>query len=337
VDDNGGTTTQKLRSKVPGIDVILDGHSHSLCPSKIDTAEGAAPNVCGTLARGALIASQEGSLAAGFGIVQISVSNVQGYSFKEEKVPVADYTGFPVDPVIGGKLQDIKDEVEPTMAEEVGTTTNALTAFRTPAVSIDQSVRGGENALGNFIADAYRSVSGADIGMMNGGGIRASIPVTATVDPDDDPNTYPYTITKGDVNTVQPYGNNVIVIKVKGKLIKEMLEHSVSAYPTESGGFLQVSGMSFTFDPTKEARSVKDKTAGKRITSVMINGKKMSNTKSYTIAIPDFVLIGGDSYTMLKKAKVVKSVGTDVDVIYAYLKSINGPVTGKLENRIVKK
>ena len=337
VDDNGGTTSQKLRSKVPGIDVILDGHSHTLCPSKIDPATDAPPNVCGTSARDALIASQVGSLADGFGIVQISVSNVDGYSYKEEKVKVADYSAFAEDATIKAKLDAVKTEIGPTMSVVVGSTTNALTAFRTPTVTIDDSVRGGESVLGNVIADAYRIVSGADIGMMNGGGIRASIPGVATPDPSLDPTVYPYSITKGDLNTTQPYGNNVIVIKVKGKLIKEMLEHSVSAYPTEIGAFMQVSGMTFTFDPTKEARSPKDGTAGKRITSITIGGKKYNKNKYYTIAMPDFAIMGGDNYNMLKKAKVVKSVGTDVDVLIAYLESLGGPVTGAKEGRIVKK
>src|SRR5207248_1392508 len=91
------------------------------------------------------------------------------------------------------------------------------------------------------------------IAMQNGGGIRAAI--------DQGP------ITLGDILTVLPFGNTLATMELSVAQIKEALEHSVRSVPGESGGFLHVSGMKFSYDSRKPA--------GERVTSmeVFVNGK----------------------------------------------------------------
>ena len=79
------------------------------------------------------------------------------------------------------------------------------------------------------------------IALQNGGGIRASI------DEGD--------ITLGEILTVLPYGNTLATMELTGAQIIEALEHSVSQAPKESGGFLHVSGMKYTYDSSKPAGS----------------------------------------------------------------------------------
>lgn len=97
-----------------------------------------------------------------------------------------------------------------------------------------RSIRNGETNLGDLCADAYRSVMGADIGIVNGGGIRADIKAG--------------NITYEDIINVHPYGNEMCVVEATGQEILDALELGASLYPEENGGFLQVSGLTYSID-----------------------------------------------------------------------------------------
>ena len=90
-----------------------------------------------------------------------------------------------------------------------------------------------------------------------------------------------------------------------------MLEHSVEYLPAPFGGFLQVSGLTFTLDKSAKA--------GKRVTAVRIGNAPLEPDKLYTLAVNDFNAAGGDGYTMLKAAKVVGEYGTMEEIFAAYL------------------
>ncbi len=122
------------------------------------------------------------------------------------------------------------------------------------------NVRTKETNLGNLVADVMRDAGSADIALTNGGGIRASINAGA--------------ITVGDVFTVLPFDNTLVVLEVTGANIKAALERSVSEYPDQLGAFLQVSGLSFEFDPAKAP--------GERVVSVSVDNKPLDEKKAYT-------------------------------------------------------
>ncbi len=123
-------------------------------------------------------------------------------------------------------------------------------------------------------------ITGADVALTNGGGIRASIKTGGD-------------ITKGDILEVfPPFGNYIVVKEVKGIDILNALEHGVDAYPEPAGGkFPHVAGMSYKIDPSKEA--------GNRIVDLKIKGEPVDLNKTYTLATNDFMAVGGDGYTML--------------------------------------
>ncbi len=91
-----------------------------------------------------------------------------------------------------------------------------------------------ETNIGNFIADSYRSYFKADIGLMNGGGIRASVPAGK--------------FTLRDAYSILPFRNKVILASVTGETIRTALEHGVSNVENLGGGFLQVSGITYSYD-----------------------------------------------------------------------------------------
>ena len=154
------------------------------------------------------------------------------------------------------------------------------------AVDLDgerSTVRLKESNLANVIADSLIALTGADVAIQNGGGVRASIDKGE--------------ISIKDIYTVLPFDNTVVVVEATGKTIWETLEHGVSWYPSAGGGFLQVAGMEYTFDAAKEK--------GERIQSVTINGEPIKMDKVYTLAANDFLTGGGDMYTMLAECKEV--------------------------------
>ena len=214
LDESTEITSADICGAVDGIDVFIDGHSHTVLPQ-------------GMTVNGTVIAST-GEYIKNIGVV--TIDNATG-AIEAGLVAETDaYEGRDdaVDELIGG----LRTELEALLGEVVGYTDVYLNGER-------QYVRTQETNLGDLAADALVYVSGADCAMTNGGGIRASIEVGD--------------ITKGDLVTVFPFGNYVVTKYVTGSAIHDMLEHGVRAYPESLGGFPQVSGIEFKFDPTAEA------------------------------------------------------------------------------------
>ncbi len=150
------------------------------------------------------------------------------------------------------------------------------------------SVRNSETKLGNLITDGMLDKAkefnpDTVIALQNGGGIRSSI------DEGD--------ITLGEILTVLPYGNTLATMKLTGAQIIEALEHSVSQAPKESGGFLHVSGMKYTYDSSQPA--------GSRVKTVEVKGANDTYTAldpeaTYVVATNAFTAKGGDGYDVFK-------------------------------------
>ena len=93
--------------------------------------------------------------------------------------------------------------------------------------------------------------------------------------------------------------------------MKEALEHGVSRYPADVGIFPQVSGISFTLDSSAQA--------GKRVVSVEVNGKPLDLTQKYSLAVTNFMHMGGDGYSMLVNAPLLGEYGLADDVLAAWI------------------
>jgi len=119
-------------------------------------------------------------------------------------------------------------------------------------------------------------VTGADIAITNGGGIRASIPVGE--------------ITVGDVITVLPFGNIIVTKDLTGAAILAALEHGTSSYPESLGAFPHVAGLTFEINTLNPE--------GSRVQNVLVAGVPLDLEGIYTVATNDFLAAGGDDYTM---------------------------------------
>jgi 5'-nucleotidase len=148
-------------------------------------------------------------------------------------------------------------------------------------------LRAGETNLGDFFADVIRDAAKADLAIVNSGSIRGE-------------RIYPAgTITRRNVIDMHPFGGVVCVVAVSGAVVRQALENGVSKLPASAGQFPQISGMTMAVD----ARAP----AGSRVTQVLVNGQPLDPARTYSVAITDYMLGGGDDYTMFPGQRVLVS------------------------------
>jgi 5'-nucleotidase / UDP-sugar diphosphatase len=218
-DASSTETSIKVAENAPGIDLIVDGHSHTTDMEEygVDT----------------LIVSA-GEYTENLGVVQLTFEGNELVEKKHDLVTKEEAAadGVQEDAEISTLIENIEKKNEEVLSEVVGTTTVKLDGERA-------QVRAGETNLGNLITDAMVSATGADAAITNGGGIRASIDQGE--------------ITKEDVVNVLPFGNYVVTKKFTGATIKAALEHGTSDYPEVKGAFPHVAGMTYDLDVFAEA------------------------------------------------------------------------------------
>ena len=220
LDESSSVTSKALAEAVEGIDLIVDGHSHT----KLEA---------GQLVKDTLIAQTE-YYGKNLGYVDIEVQNGEVVNMAAKLLSVADTGETVPDPDLSAFIDSIDPKKDPAFNEVIAKTDVYLDGVR-------ENVRTKETNFGNLSADAARAATGADIAFVNGGGIREDVPAGE--------------VTKGKIAAVFPFGNTIEVKKITGTDLKAMLEWSVSDYPAAKGAFLQVSGLEFTFDPAKPVNS----------------------------------------------------------------------------------
>ncbi|MBF0226131.1 MAG: 5'-nucleotidase C-terminal domain-containing protein [Desulfobacterales bacterium] len=189
----------------------------------------------------------------------------------------------------------------------------------TPLDTTRESVRTSENAFGNLIADAVREYYGADISLINGGGIRGKRKYPAGSE-----------LTRKDIQAELPFPNSHIIIRVTGSQILEALESGFSAIDNVSGGFPHVSGMTVTYS--------KNSPVGKRVRSVIIDGKPLKLDSKYVMATLDFIADGGDGYDALKNSEHLSHAsGSQIlwDTVRSYIESKKN-ISPKIEGRLIE-
>ncbi|MDI3547110.1 MAG: 5-nucleotidase / UDP-sugar diphosphatase [Halanaerobiales bacterium] len=284
-------TSAMVAKEVPGIDLIVDGHSHHALKE-------------GKRVGDTLIV-MAGEYDKNLGVVNLTVEDGKVIAKKARLITKEDTANTEKDTEILKVIDQIKAEIEKITSVVVGKTAVHLDGER-------ENVRTGETNLGNLITDAMLDTVDADVAITNGGGIRASIGKGE--------------VTKGEVITVLPFGNFVVVKELKGSVILDAIEHGISAYPAKEGQFPQVGGMSFIFAPSRPA--------GERVVKLEIGGEPVDYDKTYRVATNDFMAAGGDGYTMFKDAATVQEAGGLEEVVMNYIKE-HGTVAPKVEGRII--
>lgn len=293
-----------------GIDAVLDGHSHTVMNKEIVlNADGEEVPL-----------TQTGTKLQNVGVLTISAEGEIDVGLHNETV----FKDDDMQAVIDG----IKAENEELLNQVVATTQVDLTVVDPTAKAEDGSpvriVRTQETNLGDLCADAYRTLLDADIGFVNGGGVRANIPAGD--------------ITYAEIISVHPFGNMACKVAVTGQTILDALEMGVSELPAESGGFIQVSGLSYEVDvnvPTSvvldDHGSFVEVSGDRRVSNVMVGGEPIDPEKTYTLASHNYWLkSGGDGMSMFLGSEVLlDEVLIDNQVLINYIVDELGGVVGE--------
>ncbi len=216
-----------------------------------------------------------------------------------------------------GFLREVNDtvradpEVERVIARYADTLNErikrVIATSKVPLNGVRDELRSGETNLGNLLADILRAYAATDVAIINGGGIRASI------------NEGPITVEE--VMMVLPFGNQLATVELTGAQLLEALKHDASL-PRPDGGFLQVSGLSMTI-------------RGAEVSNVQVDGVPLALEKTYKVAMPEFLLAGGNGYTMFEKGKDPRALGTTLSAIVVQSLEAMGTVDATVEGRIV--
>ncbi len=292
-----------------GIDVFLDGHAESVLPGMFTQ------NMDGE----DVLITSTGSELERIGALMINIDddgNVTVTSNLVDKITDADKetNGYKV---IEQSIADIESKYEYLFDVE------GQTKFKLAIndANGNRIVRNHETNLGDLITDAYRDFFGADIGIMNGGSIRADI----------DAGDIRYT----DLLSVMPWNSEVTLVEMKGQTILNMLEMGAHAYPNESGGFIQCSGMEYTIDASVPSSVVINREnefvsvdGEYRVKDVTVGGEPLDPDKTYTVSINRYYSQEyGDGMTMFRDSTMVKDTDEsgqpyyDHDVFTAYLQN----------------
>ncbi|MFZ5989704.1 MAG: bifunctional metallophosphatase/5'-nucleotidase [Bacillota bacterium] len=285
----GDDVDEEVVKKVDGIDLVLAGHYHNLYKSAKKIGD--------------TYIVEAGGWTTHLGIADIYLKNnkVAGVSWK----------------VITSKDKSLTDKELNKIAQEYHTLAlesakEVLGKTEVKLNGIRSQLRSKETNLGNLLADAMRAYGNADIALMNGGGIRESIP-------------------QGEINLykigkVLPFSNSLVIVEMKGDKIYRAIERGIRDYTSGvNGGFLQVSGIKYVFDGSKPA--------GERLISVEKDGQPLDRNKYYLVATNDYLYNGGDNYEEFKNIRLVSMGSLLKDVLAQYIKS-QGTVSPCEEGRI---
>lgn len=312
-------TYKDIIENTEGIDVFLDGHSH-------DTEQIVMKDKSGKEVTRSAVGTK---------------LNCIGYSHisTDKKVLKTDIWSWPnkdsapellgINNEIGDLVKEIKAGIAEKMDEVVAETEIELIVDdpieKDSKGNPVRMVRRAETNMGDFCADAYRWYTGADIGITNGGGIRANIGKGD--------------ITYGDIIDVFPYGNMVSVIEVSGQQLLDALEWGARSVPDENGGFLQVSGMSYEINSKIDSPCIADEDSmfigirgERRVHDVKVDSKPIDPEGKYTLACHDYTIQDkGDGFTMFEGARVIQDrVKLDNQVLIEYItEELGGSVGGK--------
>ena len=283
-----------------GLDVVLDGHSHSVIESQTVTDEGG----------NEVVLSSTGTKFEHIGKLTIKDGEISTALIKTE-----EYEGSVAE--IDDYVAEINEAYKALGERKIGVSNVELTVNDADGKRL---IRKGETNMGNFCADAYRIVTGADIGYVNGGGVRASMPSGD--------------LTFNDILNVYPFNNQVVVCKIKGQDIKNMLEFATSLYPEENGSFPHISGIKFSVDVSIESSATQDENecftgvSGEyRVYDIMIFNREsgayepIDLEKSYTLASHNYMILEqGSGMSMFKDAEIVTNDGMlDVELLEKYI------------------
>lgn len=283
-----GPSSHDLIAATRGIDVVLDGHTHSVIQrEEVANKDGKKVPITQTGTQfaniGKLVISPDGHIST-------TLIAPQEISFTSA--------------VVQHTIDSVYLLLDEVTHKQLATCPFELTINGTDGKRL---VRNGETNMADIITDAFREAAQAQIGLCNGGGIRANIPAGV--------------ITYGDAINVQPFNNQMVKAEATGSTIVAMLESCTASLPDENGSFPQVSGLRFTahqLSHTVTDVEVYDEATGSWL--------PIDPTQTYTIGTTDYCINDGMNGTLKECATVTLPQQYDGDTFADYMETTLGGV-----------
>ncbi|MBI4640788.1 MAG: bifunctional metallophosphatase/5'-nucleotidase [Candidatus Tectomicrobia bacterium] len=284
----GLDTDRELAQHVHGIDLIIGGHSHTSLQEP-EWVEGV-PIV------------QAGSRAEYLGRIDLVVDGKKIQSIKGRLIRLTPE--IQDDPEIVRVISDYRAKLERIVSKEVGVAEIDMPGgeelFRKEAI------------LGNFITDVIREYTGAEIAIHSASGMRAGL------------KKGPITLQK--VYDIVPFDDETMKVKLKGKVIKEILEHCISKFPDDPYWFLHLSGMRVVYDL--------EKPVGERVVKAFVGNAPLDPNREYTIGTESYLVAGGHRMALFKEGEVIARYGINIrEVVQEYIEK-KGKIAGQLDGRV---
>ncbi|KQV13988.1 multifunctional 2',3'-cyclic-nucleotide 2'-phosphodiesterase/5'-nucleotidase/3'-nucleotidase [Rhizobium sp. Root1203] len=285
-------------AKIPDVDVVVGGHSHSLLSNTDPKAEGPYPTWVDNPGGYKVPVVQAASYSKYLGDLVVDFDD-NGVVKTAKGDPILIDSSFAPDPAITARVAELAKPIEELRKKVIGSSDGPIDGDRLVC-------RVKECSMGNLVADAMldRGKSqGMSIAIQNGGGLRASI------DGGD--------VTQGEVITVLPFQNTLATFQLSGADIRKALENGLGKIEEGAGRFPQVSGLKYSYD--------KSKPAGSRLVTVEAREGDafvpLDDAKTYGVVTNNYMRAGGDGYSIFATAgKNAYDFGPDLaDVTADYL------------------
>lgn len=310
-----------LLRETKGIDLVLDGHAHSVMEKG---AGGEAIMATGTKLVNAGIVVVDNNTRK---IVNRFIFGLRDSENSEY------YSDLPSDTAVAAAAEGYINEVNDAYGQKIAESKVDLNGEKGTVDGV-RGNRTGETNSGDLITDAmlwYVNKEGAvpdtdpahTVSVINGGAIRAWIRAGD--------------VTREDVRNMLPFENTVVAVYVKGRELLEALEASTYCVPDAVGGFPQVSGIDYTIDESKEYKAAEETyprstyhgpASISRVTINSINGRPFDENETYAVLTNDFCAEGGDTYYAFASASRQFDTGMSPEyVLTSYIRNgLNGVI-----------
>ena len=299
----------RIAEAVPGIDVIVGGHSHTTMSNTIEGAP-AYPTMVGDVP-----VVTAGSYAKFLGELKVTWDDDGNVTSAAGDAMLLDASITP-DEAVNARLAELSAPIEELKAKVIGTATDEIDGSR-------DTCRAMECEMGVLVADAMldrAADQGVTIAIQNGGGLRSSIEAGD--------------ITMGEVLTVLPFSNTMATMQLKGADVIAALENGLSQVEEGAGRFPQVAGLKYSW--------TKAKPAGERVikAEVMVDGAwaPIDPAATYGVVTNNYMRQGGDGYGVFETNGMnAYDYGPPLeDVVADYIASLGGEYTPHVEGRITE-
>ncbi|KVK48057.1 multifunctional 2',3'-cyclic-nucleotide 2'-phosphodiesterase/5'-nucleotidase/3'-nucleotidase [Agrobacterium deltaense] len=299
-------------AKIPDVDVVVGGHTHTLLSNTDQKAEGPYPTLVDNPGGYKVPVVQAGQYSKYLGDLKV-VFDDSGVVKESKGDPILIDSSFKPDEATLKRIDELKAPIEALKSKVVGSSEGPIEGDR-------KVCRVKECSMGNLVADATLARvkdQGVTIAFANSGGLRSSI------DAGD--------VSMGEVLTVLPFQNTVATFQLKGEDIRAALENGVSQIDDGAGRFMQVSGLKYSFDRSKPA--------GGRVVSVEVKEGDafvpLDPAKTYIVAANNYVRTGGDGFKVFAtKAINAYDFGPNLEEAVAAYITANSPYKPYTDGRI---